>query len=108
MAKSFLFHLDSAPAQKSVVEMSNVHDCECETIDQLPYFPDFVPSDYFLFPNKKKHLAGNQYQTDYNVFQLWMTFLRVKRSISTSQESKHCSTGGRRAWTTEEIMLKNK
>ena len=47
--------------------MFTVHDCGFEPIDHPPYEPDFAPSDYFLLPNMKKHLAGYQYQPDYNV-----------------------------------------
>ena len=38
-----------------------------ELIDHPSYSRDLTPSDYFLFPIMEKHLAGNQYQTDYNV-----------------------------------------
>ena len=47
--------------------MSTVHDCRFQLIDHSPYSPDLAPSDYFLFSNMKKHLAGKWYQTDYDV-----------------------------------------
>ena len=59
-----LFHQDNAPAHKSVVAMAAVRDCGFELVDHPPYSPDLAPSDYFLFPNMNKHLAGKQYRTD--------------------------------------------
>ena len=61
--KWVLFHWDNA-AQMSVVAMVVVCDCGFKLLDHNPYFPDLVPSDYFLFPNLKKYLAGKYYWTD--------------------------------------------
>ena len=47
--------------------MSAVHDCGFELIDHHPYALDLAPSDYFLFPNLKKHLAGKRYENDDDV-----------------------------------------
>ena len=38
-------------------------DCSFELVDHPPYSPDLAPSDYFLFPKMKQHLAGKQYRT---------------------------------------------
>ena len=54
----------NASAHKSVVAVAAVHDCGFELIDHPPYGPYLAPSDYFLFPNMKKHLAEKQYRTD--------------------------------------------
>ena len=54
-------------SHKSLVAMSAVHDCGFELIDHPPYSPDLAPSDYFLFPNLKKHLAGKRYDSDDDV-----------------------------------------
>ena len=64
LTKGVLLHQDNAPAHKSLVAMSTVHDCGFELIDHPPYSPDLAPSDYFLFPNLKKHLAGKRYESD--------------------------------------------
>ena len=63
LTKGVLFHQDN-PAHKSAVDFAlTVHGFEL--VNHLPYSPDLAPSDYFLFPNKKKqHLAGKQYRTD--------------------------------------------
>ena len=64
LTKGVLPHQDNAPAHKSMVAMSAVHDCGFELIDHPPYSPDLALSDYFLFPNLKKHLAGKRYESD--------------------------------------------
>ena len=53
--KGVLFLQDNAPEHKSVVVMTAVRDCGSELVDHPPYSPDMAPSDYFLFPNMKKH-----------------------------------------------------
>ena len=67
LTNSVLLHQDNAPAHKSLVAMSAVHDCVFKLIDHPPYSPDAAPSDYFLFPNLKKHLAGRRYESDDDV-----------------------------------------
>uniref|UniRef100_A0A3Q0S4N0 Uncharacterized protein n=1 Tax=Amphilophus citrinellus TaxID=61819 RepID=A0A3Q0S4N0_AMPCI len=62
--RKVLFHQDNAPAHKSVLAMDAVCDCGFELVDHPPYSPDLAPSDYFLHPNMKKHLAGKQYRTN--------------------------------------------
>ena len=67
LTKGVLLHQDNAPAHKSLVAMSAVHDCGFELIDHPPYSPDLAPSDFFLFANLKKHLAGKRYESDDDV-----------------------------------------
>ena len=55
--KEVLFHKDNAPAHKSVVAMTAVHDCGFVLVHHPPYSPHLAPSDYFLFPNMKKTLS---------------------------------------------------
>ena len=62
--KGVLFHQDNAPAHKSVVAMAVVRDCGFELVDHPPYSHDLAPSDYFLFPNMKKHLTGKYIVSD--------------------------------------------
>ena len=61
------FHQDNAPAHKSVVAIAAVHDCGFTLFDHPLLSPDYSPSDYFLFPNKKKHLAERHYRSDEEV-----------------------------------------
>ena len=62
-----LLHQDNAPAQKSLVAMTAVHDCGFELIDHPLYSPDLAPLNYFLFPKLKKHLAGKRYESNDDV-----------------------------------------
>ena len=59
LTEGVLFHQDNA-AHKSVVAITDMHDCGFELVDNRPCSPDLAPSDYFLYPNIKKHthLAG--------------------------------------------------
>ena len=59
--KGVLFHQDNAHAHKSVVAMAVALNW------LITLCIDLAPSDYFLFPNMKKHLAGKQYQTNDDV-----------------------------------------
>jgi hypothetical protein len=36
-------------------------DLHFEVLKHLAYSPDLVPSDYYLFPNLKKHLRGRKF-----------------------------------------------
>ena len=56
--------------------MVAVCDSGFEMVDHPPYSPDLAPSDYFLFPNMKKHLAGKQYQTDDDVISAGEDYLK--------------------------------
>ena len=67
LTKGVLLHQDNAPAHKSLVAMSAVHDCGFELIDHPLYSPDLELSDHFLYPNLKKHLAGKWYESDDDV-----------------------------------------
>ena len=57
VTKGVLFHQDNAPAPKAVFAMAAMHVCGFELVDCPPYSPDLAPSDYFLFPNRKKTLG---------------------------------------------------
>ena len=65
LRKGVLLHPDNAPAHRSVVAMAAVLDCgfELTLVDHPPYSPDLGPSDYFLFPNRKKQTTRSYLQT---------------------------------------------
>ena len=54
-------------AHKSVVAVAAVHDCDFTFLDNPPYSKDLASSDYFLFPNMKRHLSWRQYRSDEEV-----------------------------------------
>ena len=100
LIKGVLLHLDNAPAHKSLVAMFAVHDCGFELIDHPSYSPDLAPSDYFLFSNLKKHLAGIRYKSDDDIISAVEDFFEGQEErTSMPPGSEHCSTNGRSVWT---------
>ena len=105
LTKGVLFHQDNAPAHKSVVAMAAVRDCGFELVDHPPYSANLAPSEHFLFPNMKKHLAGKQYWTDDEVISADEDFfLKIRMRASVSLKSKRCNTDGRSVWTARETV----
>lgn len=65
--KNVLFHQDNTPSHTSAVAMSKLHELGFELVPHAPYSPDLAPSDFFLFPNLKKWLAGKRFSTNEEV-----------------------------------------
>ena len=107
LTKGILLHQDNAPAHKSLVAVSAVHDCGFELIDHPPY-SDLAPLNYLLFPNLKKHLAGKRYEIDDDVISAVEDFFEGQEENSMPPGSELCSIDERSVLTAEEIMLKNK
>jgi len=57
--KKVLFHHDYAPAHTCSIAVAKLHELRFELLP--PYSPDLSPSDFFLFPNMKKWLAGKKF-----------------------------------------------
>lgn len=62
--KKVLFHHDNAPAHSSTVAQAKLHELRYELLPHPPYSPDLAPSDFFLFPNMKKWLAGKRFTSN--------------------------------------------
>jgi len=69
LKKGVMLHADNAPAHSSAVAMAKMHDCGFQIVQHPPYSPDLAPSDYYLFPNLKKHLAGTKFDSDNDVIE---------------------------------------
>lgn len=67
--KKIIFHHDNAPAHSSRIVASKIKDLHFELIPHAPYSPDLAPSDYHLFPNLKKHLAGHKFSSNEEVIE---------------------------------------
>lgn len=78
LTKGILFHQDNAPAHTSNIAMATIHDCGFELMSHPPYSPDLAPSDYHLFPNLKKSLAGQRFVSNDEVMEATEEFLRAK------------------------------
>lgn len=61
-----LLHDNAAP-HRSKVALTAIKDCGFELLSHPPYSPDLAPSDYFLFPDLKKHLRGQRFANDSDV-----------------------------------------
>lgn len=65
--KKVLFHQDNAPCHKSIKTMAKFHELGYELLPHPPYSPDLAPSDYFLFADLKRMLAGKKFKTNEEV-----------------------------------------
>lgn len=75
LTRGVLFHQDNAPAHTSVVAMATIHDCGFNLVPHPPYSPDLAPSDFHLFPQLKKALAGRHFRSDDDVITAVEEFL---------------------------------
>ncbi len=58
----FLLHIN-ALAHISLCVHSFLSENEVVSLNHLPYSPDLVPADYFLFPKLKITMKGNTFQS---------------------------------------------
>ena len=58
------FHHDNAPAHTSAVATAELVEFGYELPPHPPYSPDLAPCDFFLFPNLKKSLAGQKFESN--------------------------------------------
>jgi len=62
LTKEILFLQDNAPTQTSNVVAAKLNTLGFQLVHHPPYSPDLAPSDYYLFPNLKKHLKGHRFE----------------------------------------------
>lgn len=62
LTKGILLLHDNAPAHKSNIVAAKLNTLGFQLVHHPPYSPDLAPSDYFLFPNLKKHLKGQRFE----------------------------------------------
>lgn len=60
--KKVLLHHDNAPAHTCAVATAKLVELGYEVVPHPAYSPDLAPSDFFLFPNLKKSLAGQIFE----------------------------------------------
>lgn len=65
--KKFLFHHDNAPCHTAKFTTEKLAKLHFQLVPHPPYSPDLAPSDFFLFPNLKKFLAGKKFQSNEEV-----------------------------------------
>ena len=62
-----LFHHNNAPANTSAVATAKMVESGYELLPLSPYSSDLAPCDFFLFPNLKKSLAGQKFESNEEV-----------------------------------------
>lgn len=62
--KKILFHQDNARPHKAALTMEKFNELGWELLPHPPYSPDLAPSDYYLFSNLKRWLAGRKFYSD--------------------------------------------
>jgi histone-lysine N-methyltransferase SETMAR len=62
LTEGILFLQDNAPAHTSNVVAAKLNTLGFQLVHHPPYSPDLAPSDYYLFPNLKKHLKGHRFE----------------------------------------------
>ena len=65
--KKVLFHHDNTPAHTSAVATAKLIELGYELLPHPPYSPDLAPCEFFLFPNLKKSLAGQKFESNEEV-----------------------------------------
>ena len=65
--KDAILHHDNARPHTSHRTQQALQQMNLAQLPHPPYSPDLAPSDFFLFPQLKKHLKGNHYANDTEV-----------------------------------------
>ncbi|KAJ7344987.1 hypothetical protein JRQ81_000937 [Phrynocephalus forsythii] len=61
ISKGVCLLADNAPVHTAQASVVTAHRLGYELLQHPPYSPDFAPSDFFLFPEMKKPLCGQQF-----------------------------------------------
>jgi hypothetical protein len=63
LSKGILFLQGNAAAHKAAITHQKLADLHFEVLKHPANSPDFASSDYYLFPNLKKHLKGRKFSS---------------------------------------------
>jgi len=75
VTKVVLFLHDNAPAHRTLATQKKLAYLGFQFLDHPPYSPDLAPSDYHLFPGRKKQLKGSHFSSDAEVIAATETWL---------------------------------
>jgi histone-lysine N-methyltransferase SETMAR len=76
---------DNASSHKARLVQVTANDLNIEILPHPPYSPDLAPSDFFLFPNLKKQLKGNHFDSDEEVILACDDWFSLKNRVFYSQ-----------------------
>ncbi|GFV72699.1 mariner Mos1 transposase [Trichonephila clavipes] len=88
--KKVLFHQVNAQCHKSMKSMAKLHELSFELLPHPTYSPDLAPSDFFLFSDLKRMLAGQKFHADEDVITETKSYLRLKTNCIIKMVSKNC------------------
>ena len=80
--RRFLLHHDNATPHTGILTLAALGENHMEMIPHLPYSPDLVPNDYFLYPEIKSQLRGQVFR---NIAEVQAATERVMRNIPTEK-----------------------
>ncbi|KAF8767996.1 Mariner Mos1 transposase like protein [Argiope bruennichi] len=75
--KNVPFHQDKAPIHTPVIVMATLPELKFKILPRASYSPDMAPSDYGLFTNLKKYLAGRKFCSDIEVISAKNAYFEV-------------------------------
>ena len=75
VTKVVLFLHENAPAQRAHATQKKMAYLGFQCLDNPPYTPDLVPSDYHLFSGLKNPVKGPHFSSDAEVFAAAETWL---------------------------------
>jgi [histone H3]-lysine36 N-dimethyltransferase SETMAR len=67
LKKKVLFHQDNRLCHKSIKTTAKLHESSYELLLHSPYSPDLASTDFFLFADLKRMLAGKKFSTNEEV-----------------------------------------
>ena len=73
----FIFHQDNARPHVSKETKKFMEAKKFELLEHPPYSPDLAPADFHLFPQLKKLLGGQRFETDQALETTVQGYLRV-------------------------------
>lgn len=62
--KKVVLHQDSAPCHRPINMTARIHKFHFELLPQPPYSPDLASSDFYLFADLQRMLAGKEFGTN--------------------------------------------
>jgi hypothetical protein len=95
LKKKVLFHHDNAPAHTSVVAMANWSNC---TTNCCPIHRIWHRATFFLFPNLRKSLTGQKFQSNEEV-------IAATENCFADLEKKYFSDGLKKSNSAEILMV---
>lgn len=79
--KKVVFYQGNAPGHRSIKTMAKTTELHMEMLPHLPYSPDLVPTDCYLFAELTKMLAGDRFVSNEMIVQTEHYFVTKDKSF---------------------------